>query len=328
MRAYLSGTGSYLPARVMTNQEVCARAPTSDEWIRTKLGIVTRRIAAPDEQASDLAVHAARGALEMAALGPDDLDGILCAVNTGDVHLPATASYVQRKLGCQNRCFGLDIKIACAGPLGAILMARGLVEAGLCRHVLVTGVALLSRTAVNWEDRRTAPIFGDGAGAVVVSPSPDGERGILQSRMYTDGTLTEIVRQVAGGSVRPLTPEVVARSEHTLDMDGRAVWECAERTVPAVIREVVQAGGYTVNQVDFLVSHQANRNLLMHLVGLAGISPERTLSNVDKYGNTGAASSLVALDEAVRTGRVKPGMLVVLVAIGAGMTWGAHLLRW
>lgn len=327
MRARISGTGSYLPARVMSNREVCERTPVTEEWIVEKLGILERRIAAPDEQTSDLGAHAARAALEMAGLQPNDLDGILCAVGTGDVIAPATAGYVQHKLGITNRCFAFDLKLACAGTVGAILMARGMVESGLARHVLVLGTYILSRTSINWKDKFTAPIFGDGAGAVIVSRSEDDSE-ILESRMHTDGGQTEIVGRFVGGTRTPLTAAALEEGSHYLQMDGKAVWTCATTVVPEVVREVLGARKLKVEDVDFVVSHQANRRMIQHILDELGVPPEKTYFNVERYGNTSASSVLIALDEVVRAGRLKKGDLLVLTAIGAGMTWGAHLLRW
>ncbi|MEW5855689.1 MAG: ketoacyl-ACP synthase III [Myxococcota bacterium] len=328
MRACISGTGSYLPQRVMTNAEVCERAPTTDAWIRERLGIETRRIAAPDEQASDMGQRAAEQALAAAGIGPDDVDAIICALGSGDVQVPATAAYIQQKLGIRTRCLAFDIRMACAGGLGGIHLARGLIGSGLARHILVVGTQLGSRTSVDWTDRLIAPIFGDGAGALVVSATDDPSRGIISGRLHTDGNLTEIVGQYAGGTREPITPEAMAAGRHFIKMDGKAVWECASRELPAVVREVLQEARLSVGDVEFVVSHQANRRLLLHILGLLGIPPERTYTNVERYGNTVAASALIALDEAVRGGHVRPGMNVVLMAIGAGMTWGAMAVRW
>ncbi len=328
-RAYIAGTGSYLPARVVTNEEICRRAAnTSDEWIRTKLGIETRRMAAPEEQTSDLAVHAAQKALEMARMTPNDLDGIILAVGTGDVVTPATAGYVQAKLGITNKGFAFDIKVACAGTIAGLMMARGLIESGIANNVMIIGSHIITRTSLNWEDRGTAPIFGDGAGAVILAPSPDGERGIIASKLGTDGTLTEIVGQYVGGTREPLTPQHIIDKKHYLSMDGRAVWTCAERELPAVIRDVLAMAGKTAADVDFVVSHQANKRLLAHILELVGIPMSKTYTNIERYGNTVAASALIALDEVTRAQLIAPGSLVVMSAIGAGMTWGAHLIRW
>lgn len=330
MRAFVEGTGSYLPGRVMTNAEVCAGAPGCTEaFIEEKLGIRERRIAGPDEQTSDLAVHAARQALEQAGLHPDELDGIICSVGTGDVPVPATACYIQEKLGCSgSKGFAFDVKMACAGAVGGTMMARGLVEAGMAEHVLVVGTQIISRTTLDWSDRVTAPVFGDGAGAVVVGRSPDGRRGFLESRLRSDGSLTGIVGQYLGGTREWYSPQALAEGRVKLEMDGRAVWACAVRELPAVVREVVEASGHRLEDVDYVVPHQANRRLVERVLAELGVPQDRAWFNVERYANTVAASAFIALDEAHRAGKLAPGALVVVMAIGAGMTWGAHVLRW
>ena len=313
----------------MGNVELCERVPGSDpDWILDKLGIETRRLAADHENASDLGANACRAAMESAELEPNDIDGIICAVGTGDILTPATAGIIQNKLGITNKCFALDVKMACAGTISGISMARGLIESGQCKHVLVVGTQIISRTSLDWDDRRTAPIFGDGAGAVVVSPSPDGERGIIESKLHTDGSLVNIVGQYGGGTADPLTAELVAAKRHKLTMDGRAVWDCAIREMPAVVREILDAQKMAVSDVDFVVSHQANKRLLFAVLDDLGVPTTKTYTNVERYGNTVAASAMIALDESSRTGLIKPGDLIVLLAIGAGMAWGAHLIRW
>jgi len=312
----------------MTNAEVCESADLEEEWIERKLGIEARRIAHPNEQTSDLGAAAAKRALMMAGLDANDLDGIICAVGTGDVPTPATACFIQNKLGIENNCFAFDIKMACAGAVGGTMLARGLIESGMAEHVLVVGTQIISRTTLDWTDRKTAPIFGDGAGAVVMSPSSDPEQGILQSKLRTDGSLTHIVGQYVGGTIEGYTPEAVRDGRIKLEMDGRAVWDCATTELPAVIREVVEMGGYSVDDVDFVVAHQANKRLLGHVLERTGVPLDKTYTNIERYGNTVAASAFVALDECVRQQHVKRGDLVVMVAIGAGMIWGAHLIRW
>lgn len=328
MRAFISGTGSYLPSRVMTNVEVCERAKTTPEWIEAKLGIKTRHIAAEDEQTSDLARHAAVRALEAAGLEPNQLDGIICSVGTGDVQTPATAGYIQKKLGITNKGFAFDIKLACAGAIGGVQLARGMIESGLARHVLLVGTHIVSRTTINWTDPKTAGIFGDGAAACVISATHEPERGIISSRLRTDGSLTEIVGQFVGGTRQYYTPELVAQGKHLLTMDGRAVWDCASRELPAVVREVLADAGIGVNDVDFFIAHQANKRLLLHVLELLGVPADKTYTNIERYGNTVAASALIALDDAVRGKLIERGDLVVIFAIGAGMSWGAHLIRW
>lgn len=333
VRACIEGTGAYLPERVMTNDEVCALAPgCTSEFIEKRLGILERRIAAPDEQTSDLAVKAAVEALDMAQLPADALDGIICSVGTGDVPVPATACFIQDKLGLggtrAKQPFAFDVKMACAGAIGGTMLARGMVESGMAEHVLVVGTQIISRTTLDWSDRVTAPIFGDGAGAMIVGQSPDPGRGFLASRLHTDGELAGIVGQKVGGTREYYSPEALQDGRAKLYMDGRAVWDCAVRELPAVVREVVAEAGHELADVNFVVPHQANRRLVEHVLDDLGVPHDRAWFNVEKYGNTVAASAFVALDEANRAGKLQPGALVVLMAIGAGMTWGAHLLRW
>lgn len=328
-RAWIAGTGSYLPEQIKTNAEVCAGAPgCSAEFIVEKLGIHERRIAANDEQTSDLAVHAALKALEAAKISPEQLDGIICSVGTGDVQVPATACYIQKKLGvAAQRAFAVDIKAACAGAVGGTMMARGLIESGISKNVLVVGTQIISRTTLDWTDRRTAPIFGDGAGAVVMTAAPP-DHGFLQSRFHTDGSLTDIVGIYKGGTLEAGAPELMGPGDPKLEMNGRAVWNCALEVLPKAVHDVVTAEGYTVDDVDFVVSHQANKRLLYHVLEKAGIPLNKSYTNIEHYGNTVAASAFIALDETVRKGLISRGDLIVLLAIGAGMTWGAHLIRW
>lgn len=314
----------------MTNEEVAAIVPGCDpQWVVDKLGIRERRIAAPDEQTSDLAAQAAKEAITMAGVEPGQIDGIICSVGTGDVPVPATACYIQEKLGLSaHKGFAFDVKMACAGAVGGTMLARGLIESGIADNVLVVGTQIISRTTLDWNDRGTAPIFGDGAGAVVMSASPNPEQGILQSKLRSDGSLTGIVGQYIGGTVEGYTPEAVAEGRVKLQMDGRAVWNCATEELPKVIEEVVTAGGYTIEDVDFVVAHQANKRLLGAVLERSGIPLSKTYTNIERYGNTVAASALIALDECVRESRLSRGDLVVMIAIGAGMIWGAHLIRW
>jgi 3-oxoacyl-[acyl-carrier-protein] synthase-3 len=329
-RSQILGTGSYLPARVMSNEEVSRGAPGCDpDWIERKLGILERRIAAPDEQTSDLAVNAAVKALEMAGLEASQLDGIICSVGSGDVPVPATACYIQDKLGIsQGKGFAFDVKMACAGAVGGTMLARGLIESGIAQTILVVGTQIISRTTLDWTDRTTAPIFGDGAGAVIMGPATEPGQGILQSKLRTDGSLAGIVGQYVGGTEEWYSPEAFKEGRIKLEMDGRAVWDCAVRELPAVIREVVKDGGHTIEDVDFVVAHQANKRLLTHVLELVGVPLDKSYTNIERYGNTVAASAFVALDECVRQGKITRGDLVILVAIGAGMIWGAHLIRW
>jgi 3-oxoacyl-[acyl-carrier-protein] synthase-3 len=312
----------------MTNAEVCLKAPTTEQWIKERLGIESRRIAGPDQQTSDLAVNAIRNALDSAHLRPNDLDGIICSVGVGDVPVPATACYVQEKLGIDNHCFAFDIKMACAGAVGGVMIARGLIESGLSRNVVIVGTQVMSRTILDWTDRTTAPIFGDGAGAAIISASPDPKSGVLVSKLHADGKLTGIVGQYVGGTQQWLTPELVRDGKVRLEMDGRAVWDCAVSVLPAVIKEVIDEAGVSIGDIDFVVSHQANKRLLLHVLETVGVPLSKTYTNIERYGNTSAASALIALDECSRQNLIQRGNLVLFMAIGAGMIWGAHLIRW
>lgn len=328
-KVYISGTGSYLPQRVVTNEEVCLRAPTTDEWIRARLGVEERRMAAPDEQTSDLGAFAIRSALEMAGLAPSELDGIICSVGIGDVPVPATACYIQDKLGIKNRGFAFDIKMACAGGVGGISIARGLIESGLAKRIAVVGSQVMSRTILDWTDRTTAPIFGDGAGAVIVSEaSPERKSEILVSKLRADGSLTGIVGQYVGGTKTWLTPDLVRDNKVKLEMDGKAVWACATTVLPEIVREILAEARLSLEDVDFVVAHQANKRMLEHILETVGVPMSKSYTNIEKYGNTSAASVLIALDEVWRKNLIKRGDRVILLAIGAGMIWGAHLLRW
>jgi len=312
----------------MFNEELCALVPDSDpDWILRKLGIESRRVADPDDQVSDLAARASRRALARAGIEPDDLDGIICAVGTGDCISPATAGYVQDKIGCTNGCFAFDVKMACAGTISGIAVARGLIESGQARHVLIVGSQIMLRTSIDWTDRSTAPIFGDGAGACVVSGTTE-DRGILQSRLHTDGTKAGLVGQYGGGTAEPIDEALLASKRHLLQLDGRGVWDFAVRQMPRVVREVLDAEGVDVGDVDFFVSHQANKRLLGAILDELGVPSSKTYTNVERYGNTVAASAMVALDESLERSLFTAGDLIIVMAIGGGMSWGAHLIRW
>jgi 3-oxoacyl-[acyl-carrier-protein] synthase-3 len=231
-------------------------------------------------------------------------------------------------LGITNHGFAFDIKMACGGGVGGMSIARGMVESGMARHIAIVGTQVMSRTILDWTDRTTAGIFGDGAGAAIVSHSPDPKSGILVSRMHADGNLTHIVGQYVGGTETWYTPELVRDGKVRIEMDGRAVWDCAVRVLPELIDEVLDEAGLEVDDIDFVISHQGNKRLLLHILEQSKIPLSRTYTNIHKYGNTSSASALIALDESVRLGHIQRGHLVLFLAIGAGMNWGAHLIRW
>ncbi len=324
MKSRITGTGSYAPSRVMTNTELERMVATSDDWIRERTGIRERHIAASGEACSDLAVQAGRRALEAAGLAASDLDMILVATCTGDYPLPATACLVQHQLGA-TKAAACDLSAACCGFVYALSVADAYVRTGM-RHVLVIGSEVMS-AITDWSDRNTCILFGDGAGAAVVSAS-DGERGILSTHLRSDGSLCELITVPAGGSRTPLSEQVVAERAHFIKMKGNETFKVAVRTLEEIARETLAANQLQVEDLDLYVPHQANMRILKAVMERLGLPLEKVMLNLEHYGNTSAASIPIALDEAVRAGRVRDGSLVMLGAFGAGLTWASALIRW
>jgi 3-oxoacyl-[acyl-carrier-protein] synthase-3 len=308
----------------MTNTELERMVATSDDWIRERTGIRERHIAAPGEACSDLAVQAGRRALAAAGLAASDLDLILVATCTGDYPLPATACLVQHQLGA-TKAAACDLSAACCGFVYALSVADAYVRTGM-RHVLVIGSEVMS-AITDWSDRNTCILFGDGAGAAVVSAS-DGERGILSTHLRSDGSLCELITVPAGGSRTPLSEQVVAERTHFIKMKGNETFKVAVRTLEEIARETLAANQLQVEDLDLYVPHQANMRILKAVMERLGLPLEKVMLNLEHYGNTSAASIPIALDEAVRAGRVQDGSLVMLGAFGAGLTWASALIRW
>ncbi|MEC4891362.1 MAG: beta-ketoacyl-ACP synthase III [Nitrospira sp.] len=324
MRARIAGTGSYAPARVMTNADLEGMVATSDEWIRERTGIRERHIAAAGEACSDLAVQAGKRALAAAGIAPTDLDLILVATCTGDYPLPSTACLVQHQLGA-TKAAACDLGAACCGFVYALSVADAYVRTGM-KHVLVIGAEVMS-AITDWTDRNTCVLFGDGAGAAVVSAT-DGERGILSTHLRSDGALCDLIAVPAGGSRQPPSEKVVAERQQYIKMKGNETFKVAVRSLEEIARETLAANQLTVEALDLYVPHQANMRILSAVSERLGLPQEKIMLNVDRYGNTSAASIPIALDEAVRAGRVKDGSLVMLGAFGAGLTWASALIRW
>ncbi|MEQ1628858.1 MAG: beta-ketoacyl-ACP synthase III [Nitrospira sp.] len=324
MKSRIAGTGSYTPSRVMTNTELERMVATSDDWIRERTGIRERHIAASGEACSDLAVQAGRRALAAAGLAASDLDLILVATCTGDYPLPATACLVQHQLGA-TKAAACDLSAACCGFVYALSVADAYVRTGM-RHVLVIGSEVMS-AITDWSDRNTCILFGDGAGAAVVSAS-EGERGILSTHLRSDGSLCELITVPAGGSRTPLSEQVVAERTHFIKMKGNETFKVAVRTLEEIARETLAANHLQVEDLDLYVPHQANMRILKAVMERLGLPLEKVMLNLEQYGNTSAASIPIALDEAVRAGRVRDGSLVMLGAFGAGLTWASALIRW
>lgn len=324
MKARIAGTGSYAPSRIMTNAELERMVATSDEWIRERTGIRERHIAASGEACSDLAVHAGRRALEAAGIAASDLDLILVATCTGDYPLPATACLVQHQLGA-TKAAACDLAAACCGFVYALSVADAYVRTGM-RHVLVIGSEVMS-AITDWTDRNTCILFGDGAGAAVVSAS-EGEQGILSTHLRSDGSLCDLIAVPGGGSRTPPSEKVVAERAHFIKMKGNETFKVAVRTLEEIARETLAANHLRIEDLDLYVPHQANVRILKAVMERLGLPLEKVMLNLERYGNTSAASIPIALDEAVRAGRVQDGSLVMLGAFGAGLTWASALIRW
>jgi len=312
------GTGSYLPAKVLTNAELAVTVDTSDEWIQQRTGIRERHIAAEGESASDLALQASRRALEMAGIKPEQLDLIIVATTTPDMVFPSTACILQSKLGIKDMP-AFDVQAVCSGFVYGLTIADQFMRSGQYEHILVVGAEVYSRI-LDWSDRGTCVLFGDGAGAVVLKRST--EPGILAARLHADGShagILSVPGSVCGGQVsgRPL-----------LQMDGGAVFKFAVKVLEEVALETLEAAGLHKSDIDWLIPHQANIRIIQATAKKLGLTMERVITTVDRHANTSAASVPLALDEAVRDGRIRPGHRVMLEGVGGGFTWGAVLLQW
>ena len=317
LRSVIKGTGSALPARRVDNAELCETVDTSDEWIVERTGIRSRYIAAPHETTATLAADAARRAIEAAGLQPSDIDLIILATATPDQTFPASATKVQALLGIDD-CIAFDVAAVCTGFLYALTVADAMIRSGNVRRALVIGSETFSRI-LDWEDRTTCVLFGDGAGALVLA-GEDGDAGILATRLHADGRHNDMLF-VDGG---PSTTGTVGK----LRMKGREVFRHAVVNLAAVLREVLDEAGLTPADVDWVVPHQANARILDATAKKLGLPPEKVIVTVDRHANTSAASVPLALDVAVRDGRIKRGDLLVLEAMGGGFTWGAAALRY
>ncbi len=324
MNARIAGTGSYAPDKVLTNAELERMVATSDAWIRERTGIAERRIIGTGEACSDLAVQAGKRALDAAGIAAGDLDMILLATCTGDYPLPATACVVQHRLGA-TKAAACDIAAACCGFVYALSVADAYVKSGL-RYVLVVGSEAMS-AITDWTDRNTCVLFGDGAGAAVITAS-DGSRGILSIHLRSDGSLCDLITVPGGGSRLPTCDKVIAEGQQFIKMKGNETFKVAVRTLEEIARETLAVNGLKVDDLDLYVPHQANVRILRAVVERLGLPLDKVMLNLDRYGNTSAASIPIALDEAVQAGRLKEGSLVMLGAFGAGLTWASALMRW
>jgi 3-oxoacyl-[acyl-carrier-protein] synthase III len=320
----LTGLGSYTPERVLTNADLEAMVDTNDEWIVTRTGIRERRIAAPEQAASDLALPAARKALEQAGVAPEELDLVVVATATPDMLFPATAAIVADTLGAKNAA-AYDLLAGCTGFVYALSQAYGAVATGLSKRALVIGAEVLSKIT-NWNDRSTCILFGDGAGAAVVQPIEAG--GIVGFELGADGSGGPDLCVPAGGSRRPVSADTLEDEMQFIKMNGAEVFRFATRVMVSSAEELLATCGATVDDVDLYVPHQANKRIVDHAVKHLGLDPDKVLMNIDRYGNTSSASIPICLAEAQSDGRLEDGTRVLMSAVGAGLTWGSVYLTW
>jgi 3-oxoacyl-[acyl-carrier-protein] synthase III len=321
----IAAVGSYVPERVLRNADLEKTVETSDEWIVTRTGIRERRLAAAGQSTSDLAAAAARVALERAGVTPEQIDLIIVATITPDMCFPATACLVQQKIGAR-RAAAFDMEAACSGFIYGLEIGQQFIMSRTCSTVLVIGAEKLS-TIVNWQDRNTCVLFGDGAGAAVLQNRPNAH-GLLTVCMGADGAKSNLIHMPAGGSLHPASMQTVVSGMHYLHMEGKEVFKSAVTAMCRAAEEVLRRCEVDISQVKCIIPHQANRRIIDAVADRLGARPDQLFINLEKYGNTSAASVAIALDEAVTSGRIQRGDLVMMVVFGAGLTWGAALIEW
>jgi 3-oxoacyl-[acyl-carrier-protein] synthase III len=324
-RARIVGIGAYAPKRILTNADLEKMVDTSDEWIVQRTGIRERHIVEDGEGPADLAIRAAQQAMERAQVAPEEIDFIVVGTTAGDMHFPTTANLVQHRLGCRN-AGSVDIYAACSGSVYSLSIGAQYVASGKYRTVLCIGSECLSRIT-DFTDRGTCILLADAAGAAVLRPSAD-EHGIIDTDLYSDGRYGELLIMPAGGSLHPATHETVDQRQHFAKMKGNEVFKVAVRMFGDCAERILKNNGFTAADLDLFVPHQANLRIIEAAVKRLQVPMEKVMVNVQRYGNTGAASVYVALEEAWAGGRVKAGDLILLAAFGGGFTWGAALLRW
>jgi 3-oxoacyl-[acyl-carrier-protein] synthase-3 len=329
-RSRILGIGSYLPPVVRTNADIEKMVETSDAWITERTGIKERRIAPDGMVTSDMATAAAKNALEMAGLEATDIDMIVVATVTPDMPMPATAVFVQQKLGA-GVCPAFDVSAACAGFVFGLSVADQFIATGAMRHVLVVGVELLSRV-VNWTDRTTCILFGDGAGAVVlgpadVQPGDAKPRGLLSTSILTDGSLSGALRIPGGGTASPSSHATVDQELQYIHMKGQDVFKVAVKNLLSASRSALARAGMTQDDIDWICAHQANKRIIDQVVARVEVPAEKVLMNIERVGNTSSASIPILMDESIRAGKIKPGDTVLMCALGAGISWGSAIVR-
>jgi 3-oxoacyl-[acyl-carrier-protein] synthase-3 len=324
-RAGILGTGHAYPEGILTNAELASLVETSDEWITTRTGIKQRRKAGPNEYTSLFAARAARKAIEKARVDPSDIDLLLCATVTPDQILPSTGCIIQAELGANNAA-AMDVVAACSGFLYGLALANSMILTGQSRCALVIGAEILTQY-VDYTDRQTCVLFGDGAGAAVLGPV-EGNRGILATKIRSDGRFEEQLFSPGGGTRRPPTAETIAAGDHFFKMRGNELFKVAVRSMAEVSREVLETAGLRTEDIDLFIPHQANQRITEAVADRLNVDSSKVYSNIAVHGNTSSASIPIALDECVESGKVKEGDLIMMTSFGGGVTWGGVLLRW
>jgi 3-oxoacyl-[acyl-carrier-protein] synthase-3 len=325
--ATIAGTGSYLPDKILTNFDLEKMVDTNDEWIRQRTGIVERRIADSDMATSDLCIRASRQAIKKAKIDPLDIDMIIVGTATPDSFFPSTACYVQQGVGAKNAC-AFDISAACAGFIYGLDFADAMIRSGRYQTILVVCGEVFNKI-IDWTDRNTCVLFGDAAGAAIIQRANGEDKGILASYIGSDGDYADVnlLGIPAGGSRLPASQKTVDQKLHYIKMRGREVFKLGVRIMPEAAQHALDLAGVTVNEIDLFIPHQANIRIIEAVGDRLGIDPEKVYVNVDRYGNTSAATTIIALDEAIREGWAAPGNLVLMVTFGAGLTWGSTVIK-
>jgi 3-oxoacyl-[acyl-carrier-protein] synthase-3 len=324
-RSRIISTGSYLPEKVLTNFDLEKMVDTSDEWIMERTGIRERRIAGESQAASDLAYEASKAAMESAGLKADDIDLIIVATVTGDMPFPSTACMLQDKLGAKN-AVGFDVNAACSGFLYGLYIADSFIKSGMHKRVLVVGTEVLSKIT-DWNDRTTCVIFGDGAGVVILEPTEE-DRGIVSMHINSDGSMWELLHMPGGGSRNPASIDSVEKGLHYIKMKGNDTFKVAVRVLEDLVIKTLDENKLEPSQLSLLIPHQANLRIIQATADRLNLSMDKIVINIDRFGNTSAASIPIALDEVVRAGRIRDGEYILLEAFGGGLTWGSALIKW
>jgi 3-oxoacyl-[acyl-carrier-protein] synthase-3 len=325
LKARITGTGAYVPRKILDNHDLEKMVDTSDKWIKERTGIRERRIAGKSVAASDLGVRASKKALKKARIKPHSIDMIIAATVSGDMQMPSTASFIQNKLGAINAA-AFDLNAACSGFLYGLSVADSFIRTGSFKKILLVGTEVLSKFT-DWDDRATCVLFGDAAGAVVIEPTKE-KRGIMSVHVHSNGRMWDLIQLPGGGSKNPSTNETIKRKMHYIKMKGNETFKVAVRTLEELVKETLKANNIRTSDLSLLIPHQANLRIISATAKRLRLPMSRVFVNLDKYGNTSSASIPVALDEALKKGRIHRGDYVLLEAFGGGLTWASTLIKW